>query len=100
VQNQARQKTGRARELRREGTDAERMLWKHLRNRQLNGLKFRRQVPLLGFYADFFCESWNNDVMANIEGVLVEIATIAKGATPHPVPLSVGEGTVLLPERH
>ena len=31
------------------------MLWEHLRNRKLNGLKFRRQHPLNNFVADFYC---------------------------------------------
>jgi very-short-patch-repair endonuclease len=120
VQNEVRQRTSRARELRRESTEAERRLWKHL----------------FEFYADFFCECanliveldgghhasqmerdeertrilqaagirvrrfWNNDVLSNIEGVLAEIASIAKGATPHPVPLPLGEGTLLQPDRH
>lgn len=30
-------------------------LWYHLRQRQIGGLKFRRQVPLLGFVVDFAC---------------------------------------------
>ncbi|MBM3484968.1 MAG: DUF559 domain-containing protein, partial [Alphaproteobacteria bacterium] len=34
----------RARELRRRSTDAERFLWRRLRNRQIAGTKFRRQV--------------------------------------------------------
>jgi very-short-patch-repair endonuclease len=59
LESLAKRKTGRARELRGTSTDAERKLWKHLRNRQLEGLKFRRQVPLFGFYADFYCESAN-----------------------------------------
>jgi len=54
---QAKPKARRARELRSASTDAERKLWSFLRNRQLEGLKFRRQVPLFGFYADFSCES-------------------------------------------
>jgi very-short-patch-repair endonuclease len=37
---------------------------------------------------------WNNNVMANIEGVLAEILKTAKGTTPHPVPLPMGEGTL------
>jgi very-short-patch-repair endonuclease len=126
----AKQAVSRARELRGSSTDAERLLWARLRNRQIEGLKFRRQVPLLGFYADFYCESanlvveldggqhavrtdrdqnrtdvlraagiqvlrfWNNDVLGNIEGVLAEIVAIIKGATPHPVPLPQGEGTL------
>lgn len=45
----------RARELRNSATDAERCLWKHLRLRQLGGWKFRRQVPVAGYIADFSC---------------------------------------------
>jgi very-short-patch-repair endonuclease len=45
-----------ARKLRRNLTDAERKLWSELRGRRLNGLKFRRQVPVAGFIADFLCE--------------------------------------------
>lgn len=44
-----------ARKLRKESTPAERLLWKHLRNRQLNGWKFRRQFPLGDYIADFIC---------------------------------------------
>ena len=36
-------------------TDAERRLWSRLRNRQVRGLKFRRQMPIEGFIADFAC---------------------------------------------
>ncbi|MBI1779787.1 MAG: endonuclease domain-containing protein [Sphingobacteriales bacterium] len=43
------------RELRQSGTDAEKILWKELRNRKLNGLKFRRQHPIDKFIADFYC---------------------------------------------
>ena len=45
----------RARQLRREETDAERKLWEKLRSTRLEGLKFRRQVPIGDFIADFFC---------------------------------------------
>jgi very-short-patch-repair endonuclease len=44
-----------AKELRRSMTPAESILWKHLRNNKLNGLKFRHQHPLLIFIADFYC---------------------------------------------
>jgi len=47
--------TYRARDLRREQTDAERLLWRHLRSRHLNGFKFRRQHPLGRFIVDFCC---------------------------------------------
>jgi very-short-patch-repair endonuclease len=36
-------------------TDAERRLWSGLRNRRLNGLKFRRQHPLGPCLVDFLC---------------------------------------------
>src|SRR6185312_8210715 len=44
----------RARHLRRTQTDAERKLWSRLRAVQL-GVKFRRQHPIAGYYADFCC---------------------------------------------
>src|SRR6186997_1203518 len=46
-----------ARKLRRDQTDAERKLWFRLRDRRLAGLKFRRQVPIDRYVADFCCES-------------------------------------------
>ncbi|MSO69441.1 MAG: endonuclease domain-containing protein [Alphaproteobacteria bacterium] len=97
-----------ARRLRRDSTDAERRLWKQLRDRKIAGAKFRRQVPIGPYIADFAClevklivevdgeqhaepgidtvrtsfleadgfrvlHLWNNDVMANIEGVVAVI---------------------------
>lgn len=44
-----------ARELRHRQTDAERMLWSRLRNRQIDGWKFKRQVPVGPYVLDFFC---------------------------------------------
>jgi very-short-patch-repair endonuclease len=44
-----------ARRLRQQPTLAERILWKELSNRQLNGLKFRFQHPVSSFIADFYC---------------------------------------------
>ena len=44
-----------ARRLRRNSTEAERVLWRHLRNRQLGGCKFRRQQPLGSYVVDFAC---------------------------------------------
>src|SRR5712664_3947047 len=45
----------RARQLRAEASEAERMLWRLLRQKQLNGLRFRRQFPLGPYFADFVC---------------------------------------------
>jgi len=42
-------------DLRRNMTKAERILWNHLRNKQLDGYRFRRQHPVKDFVVDFFC---------------------------------------------
>ena len=44
-----------AREMRSDATKAENILWQALRNRHLDGLKFKRQVPLDGYIIDFVC---------------------------------------------
>ncbi|QND54271.1 endonuclease domain-containing protein [Phyllobacterium sp. 628] len=44
-----------AREMRKEATLAENMLWQAIRNKRLNGLKFRRQVPFDRYIIDFIC---------------------------------------------
>ncbi len=44
-----------ARRLRREVTGPEMRLWARLRNRALHGCKFRRQMPVGRFVADFVC---------------------------------------------
>ena len=108
-----------ARHLRKGATDAERKLWSALRDQQLDGFKFRRQVPIGDFIADFACLSarlivevdggqhdaerekdaartdwlnsrdyrvirfWNNDVLANLEGV---VRTILTALHDHPPP--------------
>jgi len=45
----------RSRALRASMTDAERKLWFALRDRRFAGFKFRRQVPIDRFIADFVC---------------------------------------------
>ena len=98
-------KITRARELRKNPTEAEKVLWSELRYRQLCGYRFRRQRPIGTYIVDFVClesrlvieldggqhlESgcydaartsdlngrgfsvirfWNNQVLAEIEGV-------------------------------
>ena len=97
-----------ARRLRVNQTDAETVLWNHIRNRRIDGYKFVRQQPINGYICDFVCREkslivevdggqhsesaedvirdrrltdagfkvlrfWNNDVLANLEGVLVTI---------------------------
>ena len=43
------------RELRQSSTKAEKILWEYLRNRNMDGSKFRRQHPIDKFIADFYC---------------------------------------------
>jgi very-short-patch-repair endonuclease len=48
----------RARQLRRSPSDAERRLWQQLRRKQVAGARFRRQVAVGRFYADFLCPAY------------------------------------------
>ena len=96
--------TGNARNLRSNQTDAERLLWRRFRNKQLLDCKFRRQFLIGHYIADIAClelkllieqadsdrlrtaelgsrgftviRFWNNDVLGNTEGVLEEIKCI------------------------
>jgi very-short-patch-repair endonuclease len=54
--NQPSGTVSRARALRRNATDAEKALWLGLR-RAFRELKFRRQVPIGPYFADFLCLS-------------------------------------------
>lgn len=54
----------RARQMRCEPTEAEKRLWRRLRNSQLGGYKFRRQAVLEPYIADFFCPA---------KGLVVEV---------------------------
>ena len=98
-----------ARDLRKASTEAERRLWSRLRNKQLDGFRFRRQQAMGPYIVDFYCSElsliievdggqhdaneeadaartrwledrgyrvlrfWNNEVLANTEGVLIAI---------------------------
>jgi very-short-patch-repair endonuclease len=46
---------GRRQELRRNQTEAEKALWKRLRAKQLNGMKFFRQYSVGPYILDFYC---------------------------------------------
>ena len=50
-------KIQRAKELRLRMTEAEKILWHHLRTNKLNGLHFRRQQVIDGFIVDFYCHA-------------------------------------------
>ena len=55
-----------ARALRKRMTDAERLLWRHLRNRELGGWKFKRQYPMGPYIVDFICVDRN--VVIEVDG--------------------------------
>jgi very-short-patch-repair endonuclease len=114
-----------ARKLRLTPTDAEVRLWSRLRQKQLEGFRFRRQHPLGPYVVDFFCAEaklivevdggkhaddreartrwleargyrvirfWNNDVLANTEGVLRMILDALRAGPPTQPPPQGGRG--------
>jgi very-short-patch-repair endonuclease len=110
----------RARNLRQDMTEAEKRVWQILRSQQMKGYKFRRQVPIGRYIADFVCHEarliveidggqhdhsspqeversgllrsqgyrilrfWNNEVLANLDGVHATIAGELGRITPTP----------------
>lgn len=48
-----------SRDLRNSMTDAEQLLWQRLRRKQILGLQFYRQKPILNFIVDFYCPAAN-----------------------------------------
>ena len=116
------------RRLRRNKTAAEDRLWLRLRNRQLEGAKFRFQTQVGEFVPDFLCSEvmliveldggqhsvaiekdaartvaleaagytvirfWNNDVIANTNGVLEDIRLALLNARGGITSLSSGRG--------
>jgi very-short-patch-repair endonuclease len=55
-----------AQELRQRQTEAEEILWNRLRNKQLNGAKFRRQEPIGKYIVDFV--SFEDRLVLEIDG--------------------------------
>lgn len=55
-----------AKQLRKNQTDAEKLMWLLIRNRQLAGAKFRRQHPIEGYIADFYCHE--HKVVIELDG--------------------------------
>ena len=51
-------KTQFAKELRKDQTKAEEIVWKEIRNRKFLGLRFKRQFIIEGFIVDFYCDEF------------------------------------------
>lgn len=64
----------RARELRKNMTPAEIRFWHYVKNKQMHGLKFRRQHPLGNFIADFYCHELK--LVVEIDGGIHELSKI------------------------
>ena len=56
----------RARSLRKAATEAEKLMWSKLRNRQLDGWKFCRQMEIGPYVADFVCR--DQKLVVEIDG--------------------------------
>ena len=66
-----------ARRLRAEAPGPEEVLWKELRNRRLDGWKFRRQTPIAGFIVDFCC--WEARLSIELDGAQHAAQPLADG---------------------
>jgi very-short-patch-repair endonuclease len=55
-----------AKNLRKRSTDAERSLWRHLRSKQIEGLKFKRQEPIGKYIVDFVCSE--KSIVIEVDG--------------------------------
>ncbi|AFZ27508.1 hypothetical protein Cylst_5497 [Cylindrospermum stagnale PCC 7417] len=64
------------RRLRQNSTAAEGILWEHLRNRKLQGYKFRRQYGIDRFVVDFYCPETH--LAIELDGSIHDIPEIAE----------------------
>ena len=55
-----------AKNLRKRSTHAEILLWRHLRAKQLEGLKFKRQQPVGNYIVDFVC--FKKQIVIEVDG--------------------------------
>jgi very-short-patch-repair endonuclease len=58
--------SGLGKSLRKRPTDAEQLLWRHLRMKQIEGFKFRRQQPIDHYIVDFVC--FENRIIIEVDG--------------------------------
>ena len=60
-----------ARQLRNDPTPSEDCLWQALRKQQLDGRKFRRQMPIGPFVVDFYCSA--ERLIVEVDGPIHEV---------------------------
>lgn len=65
-----------AKVLRHNETSAEALMWRIIRNRNLEGLKFRRQHPIDIFIADFYCHELQ--LVIELDGYIHELYEVKK----------------------
>jgi very-short-patch-repair endonuclease len=73
-QRVTKEKLQRARELRREMTPAEKLLWQELRAKKL-GIHFRRQQVIVGFIVDFYCHKAALKNLLSVVGRIKELTS-------------------------
>jgi very-short-patch-repair endonuclease len=83
----------RARLLRNKATDTEHILWRHLRNRNFAGYKFRRQHPLDCYILDFYCPTAKLAIELDGGGHNYRVAQIRDRARSE---FLAGEGIIVL----
>ena len=62
-----------ARKLRNESTLAEVLLWCELKNKQILGFQFHRQVPMLDYIVDFYCHELQLAIEVHGESHSIEL---------------------------
>jgi len=70
MRKQAPYLTSFARDKRKNPTYTEKLMWNALRNRKQDGLKFRREHPVRGYIADFYCDE--HKLIIEIDGNIHE----------------------------
>jgi len=63
-----------AKALRKRSTDVEIVLWRHLRAKQMEGLKFRRQQPIGDYIVDFVC--FEKKIIIEVDGGQHAVETV------------------------
>lgn len=64
-----------SRHLRKNQTEAENILWEYIRNRKINGFKFRRQHPIgTSYIVDFFCPDKN--LIIEVDGSIHNVENV------------------------